>query len=56
MKNYQSAKKLTQLRLSSAFHLHPGIIIRDKRLHLNLTLNEVSATICDPSTLSKIEK
>ncbi|MDO4924372.1 MAG: helix-turn-helix transcriptional regulator [Turicibacter sp.] len=56
MKHYQYAKKLTQLRLSSNPNLHPGVIIRDKRLHLKLTLSELATNICNPSTLSKIEK
>lgn len=56
MKHYQYAKNLTQLRLSSSPKLHPGVIIRDKRLHLKLKLSDLATNICDPSTLSKIEK
>ncbi len=55
MREYEYAKKLTYSRLSSNPPLHFGAIIRDKRLHLKLTLDEVAKHICNPSTLSKIE-
>lgn len=55
MKQYEYAKNLTYSRLSFSPPLHPGAIIRDKRLHLNLTLSELAEHICNTSTLSKIE-
>lgn len=55
MKQYEYAKKLTQSRLNFTPPIHPGILIRDKRTYLNLTLTEVAIGICNPSTLSKIE-
>ena len=55
MKQYEYAKKLTQSRINFTPHIHPGILIRDTRTYLNLTLTEVAMGICNPSTLSKIE-
>lgn len=55
MKQYEQAKALTYSRISFNPPLHPGVIIRDKRLHLNLTLSELAEHICHTSTLSKIE-
>ncbi|MDE5977717.1 MAG: helix-turn-helix domain-containing protein [Turicibacter sp.] len=55
MKYYDYVKQLTQLRLKIVPPLHPGAFIRDKRISLNLTLDELAEHICSPSTLSKIE-
>lgn len=55
MKQYEQAKNLTYSRISFNPPLHPGALIRDKRLHLNLTLSELAEHICNTSTLSKIE-
>lgn len=57
MKNYSYAVELTKQKLSNKHPLNNHtLILRDTRLQLGLTLEEVSKQICTPSYLSRIEK
>lgn len=56
MKNYSYALELTKQKLSKKYPLNnEALILRDTRLQLRLTLEEVSKQICTPSYLSRIE-